>query len=332
MWIGPNAVHAGRCDGADQRRIATRIEYSRSSMWETIELRDLRAYLVLAEELHFGRTADRLGLTQSRVSQIIRALERKLGTQLAYRTSRHVVLTEVGERFRDEVGPRISALESVLHATSDRCAASGDAVRLGVVTAAVVGPRLRSAIDRYTRAAPRNAVQIVGLPFQDRFGPLRRSEVELMVTGSPLDEPDLVTGPVLARSPRMLAVGRRHPLAAGTDVSIEDLADHAVAELRIALPDELRDSLTPRRTPQGRPVPRAGIQVREVSELLVAIAHDDVVQPVTQAFAATYRHPDVVYRPIRDLPMDRYVLAWRRRDRHPGLREFLRILTTHPDR
>ena len=48
------------------------------------------------------------------------------------------------------------------------------------------------------------------------------------------------------------------------------------------------------------------------------------------ATAATYRHPDVVYRPIRDLPPDRFVLAWRRRDGHPVLREFLRMLTSRP--
>jgi DNA-binding transcriptional LysR family regulator len=297
-------------------------------MWEMIELRELRAFLVLAEELHFGRTADRLGLTQSRVSQTIRTLERKLGTQLAHRTSRWVALTDAGERLRAEVSTRVAALESVLRTTSDRGRRVGGTVRLGVVTAVVVGARLRSAIDRYTGAAPGNAVQIVGLPFQDRFGPLRRGEVELMVTGWPLDQPDLVTGPVLARLPRMLAVGRRHPLAARIDVSIEDLADHPVADLDIVLPDELREGLTPRRTPGGRPVPRARVRVREVSELLIAIADDRVVQPVTSAFADTYRHPDVVYRPIRDLPMDRFVLAWRRRDRHAGLREFLRMLTT----
>jgi DNA-binding transcriptional LysR family regulator len=52
-------------------------------MWRAVELRELRVFLVLAEELHFGRTADRLGLTQSRVSQSIRDLERKLGLPLA---------------------------------------------------------------------------------------------------------------------------------------------------------------------------------------------------------------------------------------------------------
>jgi DNA-binding transcriptional LysR family regulator len=296
-------------------------------MWQLIELRELRVFLVLAEELHFGRAAERLGLTQSRVSQSIRALERKLGTELAHRTSRRVALTDGGQRFRAEAGAQLAALESVLRSTSDRASHLGP-VRLGVMTAAVVAGRLHAAIDAYARAHPATSVQIVGLPFADRFGPLRRGEVELMVTGLPLRQPDLVTSPVLARLPRMLAIARRHPLAERPRVSIEDLADHAIATLDIALPDELREELAPRRTPAGKPVPRAKIRVREISELLAAVATGQVVQPVTSVFAETYRHPQVVYRPITDLPMDRFVLAWRRRDRHTGLREFLRILNT----
>jgi DNA-binding transcriptional LysR family regulator len=72
-------------------------------MWHTIELRELRAFLVLSEELHFARSAERLGLTQSRISRTIRDLERKLGVELAHRTSRRVELTAAGERFREQV-------------------------------------------------------------------------------------------------------------------------------------------------------------------------------------------------------------------------------------
>jgi DNA-binding transcriptional LysR family regulator len=294
-------------------------------MWQTIELRELRVFLVLAEELHFGRTAARLGLTQSRVSQSVRALEHKLGTQLAHRTSRSVTLTEFGVRFRDEAGAALAGLEGVLRSADDSGRRLTEPVRLGVMTAAAVIPRLRAAIDSFEAAHPGSSVRVVGLPFRDRFGPLRRGEVELMVTGLPLDQPDLVTGPVLARQARFLAVARNHPLAGRADVSIEDLADHRIAHLDIALPQELLDELTPRKTPSGRPIPRSELRVREISELMIAIAGGRVVQPVTASFADTYRHPEVVFMPIRDLPLDRTVLAWRRRDRHPGLREFLRI-------
>jgi DNA-binding transcriptional LysR family regulator len=299
-------------------------------MWHAIELRELRAYLVLCEELHFARSAERLGLTQSRISQIIQGLERKLGVELVYRTSRRVELTPAGERFRKEIGAAVSALENVLRKTGDAHSWRTEPVRLGIMAAAQIVPALRAAIDAYERAHPDSSVELVGLPFTDRFGPLRRGEIELMLTGLPLHQADLVTGPVLARIPRLLAVGRGHPLADRDAVSIEELADHRVGELDVALPPELHEELVPRRTPAGRPIPRMRQRIREASELIVAVSSGRIVQPVTAAFAATYRHPDVLFLPISDLPLDRVVLAWRRRNRHPGLREFLRVLHELP--
>jgi DNA-binding transcriptional LysR family regulator len=65
-----------------------------------VELREIEVFLVLAEELHFGRTAVRLRLSQGRVSQLVRALEREIGGSLFERSSRQVRLTRLGVRFR----------------------------------------------------------------------------------------------------------------------------------------------------------------------------------------------------------------------------------------
>ncbi|MBD0324486.1 MAG: LysR family transcriptional regulator [Aldersonia sp.] len=67
-----------------------------------VELLDIRLFLMLAEELHFDRTAERLGLTTSQASQTLRALERKLGGRPLFdRTSRVVTLTEAGHALHD---------------------------------------------------------------------------------------------------------------------------------------------------------------------------------------------------------------------------------------
>jgi DNA-binding transcriptional LysR family regulator len=244
-------------------------------MWQGVELREIRVFLLLAEELHFGRTAVRAGLTQSRVSQTLRSLERKLGVDLVHRTSRRVHLTAAGEAFRQAVAPALGGLEEVLRVTADAGPVLTEPVRIGVISAAAVGPKLRAMIARHEEAHPQSSVELVGLPFRDRFGPLRRGEVELMVTSLPLHQPDLVVGPVLSHEPRMLAVSRRHPLAGQHD--------------------------------QGR-----------------------IVQPVTSIFAASYRHPEVEFLPIRGLPPTKTALAWRRRNTHRGLREFLRVNVRGP--
>ncbi|WP_245627544.1 helix-turn-helix domain-containing protein [Actinomadura oligospora] len=68
-----------------------------------MERRDIEIFLTLAEELHFGRTAERLGVSGARVSQTIKRLERRFGVDLFQRTSRKVTLTLVGSALRDDV-------------------------------------------------------------------------------------------------------------------------------------------------------------------------------------------------------------------------------------
>lgn len=79
-----------------------------------VELRDIEIFLVLAEELHFGRTAQRLHISQARVSQAIKKQERRIGAELFARTSRTVRLTEVGRQFRDDLQPVYAGLHESL--------------------------------------------------------------------------------------------------------------------------------------------------------------------------------------------------------------------------
>ncbi|WP_205121414.1 LysR family transcriptional regulator [Tenggerimyces flavus] len=70
-----------------------------------MELREIEIFLTLADELHFGRTAERLYLSSSRISQTVRTLEARVGGELFERTSRRVLLTPLGERLRDRLRP-----------------------------------------------------------------------------------------------------------------------------------------------------------------------------------------------------------------------------------
>ena len=73
--------------------------------WPSVELRELRVFLTLAEELHFGRTAERLEITPSYASQTIRTLEARIGGRLFDRTSRRVKLTPLGARLAAQARP-----------------------------------------------------------------------------------------------------------------------------------------------------------------------------------------------------------------------------------
>ena len=121
-------------------------------MWRDVELRELRIFLVLADELHFGRTAERIGISQPGVSEAVRVLESRLGVKLFDRTSRRVRLTPAGEELRRRLAPALSALKQALAETSDLSGDIRGLLRIGFVLT-TEGPALSGLVaafhDRY---------------------------------------------------------------------------------------------------------------------------------------------------------------------------------------
>lgn len=277
-----------------------------------IELRELRLFLVLAEELHFGRTADRLGLTASRVSQTVRVLERKLGGRRLFdRTSRVVTLTDAGLALRRELVPAVASLDDTVSRARVRGAGLG-VVRVGVLNAASGSATLNRAIKRFEKTYEGATVRVSTVPFNDHLGPLRRGEVELAVTRLPLRQPDIEIGPLLSRGdPRVVMVATDHPLAARSVVTVEDLAEHPVRRPPDQ-PEELTEASCPSHTPSGRPILADGVPVNDVSELLLLIAQGRLVHPTVAPFAEHFRHPDIAVVPLADLPPSSSALCWLR--------------------
>jgi DNA-binding transcriptional LysR family regulator len=294
-------------------------------MWEAIDLRELRVFLTLAEELHFGRTAERLHLTSSRVSQSLRELEDKLGAQLVHRTSRRVELTSFGERFVGEVGPAYGELLRVLEHAHGAARSLEGSLRLGLFSGPAEGPHLVGIIDAFRGLHPECEVDIVQLSWDDPLAQLRGGDVDLIACWLPLEQRDLVVGPILTRQRRVLAVAREHPLAERATISFEELADHAVPRFD-GWPRELHEALCPTKTPSGRAIPGVRIPVGERNFLEIAhrLARQEFVFP-TVASVTPIGHHDPVYVPIKGMAPARSALVWRRQARDPKLRELLRL-------
>lgn len=294
-------------------------------MWELVELRELRLFLTLAEELHFGRAAERHHLTPSRVSQTLRGLEHKLGGQLLHRTSRRVSLTPLGERFLAEIGPVCDQLADVIERTHALSRGLQGTLRLGLLAANSGGPHLTAIISAFEECYPGCELQVSEVFFTDPLGPLRRGEIDLMATHLPIRQPDLVVGPTLSREPRVLAVARDHPLADRDQVSIEEIADYPMAPITDS-PKELIDAAFPRETPRGRQIRRLHHRPATPHEVTALIARGTIVHPTVPSFAEYFGHPDIVYIPIADLPPRESGLVWRRRrSSDPRLREFIGV-------
>src|SRR5436305_3093567 len=194
-------------------------------MWETVELREIRVFLVLAEELHFGRSAERLGVSPSRVSQSVRQLEAKLGGKLVHRTSRTVRLTAFGERFQQEIAPAHDQLAGILEATETSGRSLTRTLHVGLFSPPTAGPHFFRIVAEFEARHPECTVEVADA-FPEVFEHLRRGDIKLLTTWLPHGQADVIVGPTLASEPRVLAVGPDHPLSRRSEVSLEVVGDY----------------------------------------------------------------------------------------------------------
>jgi DNA-binding transcriptional LysR family regulator len=178
----------------------------------------------LAGELHFGRTAERLGLTHARVSQVVASLEARTGTKLFDRTSRHVQLAPRGEELLHQVTPTYGAIERAYAELRELVSIVKGTLSLGIYAGAGGGPYLMETIKTFGLRHPQCRVQVTetGLA-PEQFEWLRRGQLDLLIMRMPVNNPDLVIGPVLTTEDRVVLVAADHPLAGRTTVCIEDL-------------------------------------------------------------------------------------------------------------
>ncbi|MFE6334232.1 LysR family transcriptional regulator [Streptomyces sp. NPDC057798] len=272
-----------------------------------MELRDIEIFLVLAEELHFGRTAQRLHVSQARVSQAIKKQERRIGAELFTRTSRTVYLTEVGRQFRDDLQPVYTGLHDSLERA--RLAARGITSQLRVSTMPFNVVDLHPYWKAFRARNPQCELQIRPAPFSNLFGRLRAGEMDVVVAWLPVEEPDFTVGPHLCTDSRVLAVAADHGLAGRDSVPLELFADfpHATAP---EMPDYWEDSYLPFHTPRGRTIER--IQpAANADELINLVGTGEIIHGFPSHVTTYWGMPNVRWLPIPDLSAMTFALVWR---------------------
>jgi DNA-binding transcriptional LysR family regulator len=301
-------------------------------MWETVELRELEIFLVLADELHFGRTAERLYISQSRVSQAVKTLESRVGGPLFERTSRHVRLTALGESMRAEVAPAYDQLRGAFQRARERATGITGTLRVGIYTPLNAGPHITAIVRAFNARHPACDFTFVHTGLDENpLSWLRTGRVDVLATRLPVDQPDITVGPVLSREPRVLLVSRDDPLAGRAAIDYDEIGDRPVSDLP-NFPRELMDAYIPPVTASGRRLRR--VVSRTTEEAMMRVAVGGQVHPTVSGWLDHHPHPQVVAIPIRDLPPSETGLAWLTAVRSPRVQAFAaaaaEVLAGHP--
>ncbi|MER5474132.1 LysR family transcriptional regulator [Streptomyces sp. NPDC002685] len=292
-----------------------------------LERLEIETFLTLAEELHFGRTAERLLITTGRVSQVIKKVERGVGGLLFERNSRSVRLTPIGRQLAADLVPLVAAMEAALRRAADASRGITGELRvafLGEWTA----PALLRAVGLFGERHPDCRVDVREVQLSNSRASLVDGSIDVLLASFPFD--GMACGPALLRERRVLAVAAGHPLAGEERVSVEVLAEHPVVQYPQVTSAGFKRDRTPDRTPSGRPVPK-GPAGGSFSEMLTLVAMGRGVLPVGEHSRQYYPRPDVAYVPLHDAQPIERGLVWREGNTTERVREFVRAATDAAD-
>lgn len=256
-----------------------------------MELRHLRYFIAVAEELHFGRAAERLHVAQPPLSQQIRALEDELGVQLFRRTSRRVELTGEGRLFLDHA--RLVMMHAQRATEAAKAASRGEAGRIsiGFVTSSVYSlvPTIMREFHRLRPQVELNCFELK--PLKQTVALLNR-EIDVGFLRMPVREPGLQSA-LLNEEPLVLAVPSDHPKASDQPVNLGDFATEPFIMLPRALAQVFYDTQLSACRQAGF-TPRHGQETGEWQTALALVAAGLGVTLVPESLRH-WQRPGVVY-------------------------------------
>src|SRR6202000_1803176 len=192
-----------------------------------MELRHLRYFVAVAEELHFTRAALRLNIAQPPLSQQIRALEQQLGVQLFVRTRRSVALTDAGRTLLERSREMLAAAQALPQELQRVARGEVGLLRIGFSSTPPLTKVLRDVVADHRRSHPDVALNLREMHSQLQFESLRRGELDVGLVRYNEGVPEGISLRLLRRDPLRLVVPAGHRFARRESVSLADLRDEA---------------------------------------------------------------------------------------------------------
>jgi len=261
-----------------------------------LDMRKLRYFVAVAEELNFGRAADRLHIAQPVLSRQIRSFESDLGVQLFARDSRGTQLTPAGKQLLEDAH-FLLAESKALQQRLFRVAEPTARVTVGVMP----GLLATAAAAAFEADEPSRRAVVVQVEWAEQVDVVHRGEVDVVYAREPIDHHGLGTAPLL-EEPRVVVLPAADPLAKKRSVRLADLASKRLLQDPATVPEWYAIA-----APEHR---RAGQTAHTVEEKLEHVAAHKGFVILPRSTTAFYRRPDVRVLPIQDIGPSQVTLIW----------------------
>jgi DNA-binding transcriptional LysR family regulator len=277
-----------------------------------VELRQLRYFVGVAEELHFGRAAERLYISTPTLSQQIKQLEHEIGTTLLIRHSRGVELTPAGQVLLARARETIQAAGLALKDTRRAAGLDEPLLRLGLLNG--VPGWLPAALEQLAvERFPDSTVTLEAGTTTEQLRMLTAGEIDLALVRTPITLPPGTSSEHLADEELGVMLAATHPLAASTELTLDDLTGLELIWIPRAAAPEFHDDALSR---LGGRVRLSDIRMSHAQVRSALLVRRDAVSLGSRRAATT----DIVWRPLKGRPLvARYAAVWRTDSHNPVL-------------
>lgn len=288
-----------------------------------MELRHLRYFVTVAEELNFRRAAERLHIEQPPLSRQIRQLEEELGVELFQRNKRGVALTKAGQAFLDEARLTLAQAERAVKAAQQTVKAQSLQLTIGFSICAF-NRVLPEVIQLFRQTVPDAKITMTEMSTELQIQALLDESIDIGFLQPPIVQPEITTRTLL-REPLVVALAANHPLAHQERLELRSLVNQPF----IICPHHVKPDLYIQIMTLCQ---QAGFQpkiVQEASppEVVLGFVESGMGISLVGAGAEVRHKAGVVYRPLVDpVPILEIAVAWRTGKTSPVLNQFLQVI------
>lgn len=285
-----------------------------------MELRHLRYFVALAEELHFGKAAEKLHIAQPPLSQQIRQLEKELGFELFHRTKRNVQLTEAGQVFLGEVQQILKQLQQAIETGRQTNRGEIGQLVVGFVSTAAYNI-LPIILKKFRSHVPGVSLELHELTTDQQLEWLREGRMDVGFIRPPVED-NTFSWEIIFQESLIVALPETHWLANQSDVSLTSLANEPFILFPRKLAPGLYDLIISLCQQAGfsPTVAQEAIQMQTI----VSLVAGEMGVAIAPASLQNLQRTGVVYKNIQEAtPKAAIAMIWRRNENSPTVQRFL---------